>query len=241
MIVRKIASALVSLLLVATLLPAMAMAAVTANTSSTVEGVAGSVYSDVYTGVYAPASFEDLTSHWAKADIELLASHGIISGVSATEFQPDRSITRAEFAALVVRALDIPSVTSSAYFTDVTNSAWYASTVSSAVYTGIVNGYEDNTFRPSAQMTREELAAIVVRALDYVQVAASVPASAQASLLSPYSDADQIVWAHQEMAAALNAKLLNGISADKLGPANPATRAEAAVILTRFLKLADRL
>ncbi|WP_426451083.1 S-layer homology domain-containing protein [Paenibacillus sp. S-38] len=241
---RKIASLLAAFMMMAIMLPAMTFAAADSSAASANESVSDSVYTDVYNvneEVYAEVTFEDLASHWAQADIELLASKGLISGVTTSEFQPDRAITRAEFAALIVRSIELPSVTSSTYFTDVNASAWYAGTVASAVYADIINGYEDNTFRPNDSATREELAAIIVRALDNVQISAHVPQATQDKLLSGYTDANEVVWAQQELAAALNAHLINGVADNQLGSSKPATRAEAAVMLKRFLKLADRL
>lgn len=185
--------------------------------------------------VLAFAAFDDLSSHWAKNDIEVLVEQKIVDGVTPTQFEPDRSITRAEFAALVVRSLGLTSVTSSTYFSDVDVSDWYADTVSTATYAGLINGYEDNSFRPAAPVTREEMAAIVFRALTYAEVATTVPASTQKELLSQFKDADQIVWAHKEIAAALNAKIMNGMTADTFSPTGTATRAQAAVVVKRFL------
>lgn len=185
--------------------------------------------------VLAFAAFEDLSSHWAKKDIEYLVDQKIIEGVTPTQFEPDRSITRAEFAALVVRSLGLTTVASGTSFNDVDTSAWYADTVSAATYAGLINGYEDNSFRPAAPVTREEMTAIAIRALSYAQVATTVPASRQNELLSQFKDADQIVWAHKEIAAALNAKIINGMTEDTFSPTGTATRAQAAVVVKRFL------
>ncbi|ALS24172.1 MULTISPECIES: S-layer homology domain-containing protein [Paenibacillus] len=185
--------------------------------------------------VLAFAAFDDLSSHWAKKDIEALVEQKIVDGVTPTQFEPERSITRAEFAALVVRSLGLTSVTSSTYFNDVDASDWYADTVSTATYAGLINGYEDNSFRPAAPVTREEMAAIVIRALTYADVATIVPADTQKELLAQFKDSDQIVWAHKEIAAALNAKIINGMTADTFNPAGTATRAQAAAVVNRYL------
>lgn len=185
--------------------------------------------------VLAFAAFDDLSSHWAKKDIEALVEQKIVEGVTPSKFEPDRSITRAEFAALVVRSLGLTTVTSNTYFSDVDASSWYADTVSAATYAGLINGYEDNTFHPTAPVTREEMAAIIIRALTYSDVASEVNASRQAELLSQFKDADQIAWGHKEIAAALNAKIMNGMTEDTFSPTSTATRAQAATVLKRFL------
>ncbi|WP_426451081.1 S-layer homology domain-containing protein [Paenibacillus sp. S-38] len=193
----------------------------------------------IYTVIESNKSFDDLASHWAQSDVELLANKLVVDGVTADEFQPDRSITRAEFAALVVRSLSLNAVTTNTYFTDVNSSAWYANTVASATYAGIINGYEDNTFRPDAEITREELAAMVVRAANYAGIETSVSSSKQAEVLSKFEDADSIVWAQAEVAAAINAGLVNGLTDSEIAPVSEATRAQAATMLKRFLSLAD--
>ncbi|WP_248928734.1 S-layer homology domain-containing protein [Paenibacillus hamazuiensis] len=193
----------------------------------------------IYTVVELNKSFDDIASHWAKADIELLANKLVVDGVSDNKFDADRNITRAEFAALVVRALGLSTVSAASDFTDVKSGAWYADAVAAAAQAGIINGYEDKTFRPDAQITREELAAMAVRAMSYADIATTVSADDQASLLKKFKDADDIVWAKAEIAAAINAGLINGLTDTTLGPDSQATRAQTATILKRFLSTAN--
>ncbi|MCP1309706.1 S-layer homology domain-containing protein [Paenibacillus tyrfis] len=192
----------------------------------------------IYTVIEANKSFEDLASHWSKADVEMLANKLVVEGVSDKQFQPDRNITRAEFAALVVRSLGLNSVTANTYFTDINSSAWYAGVVATASKAGIINGYEDNTFRPDAQITREELAAMIIRSLTYAGVASEVSESNQAQQLAKFKDSSKIVWAKKEIAAAVNAGIINGLTDDTIGSAEKATRSQAATMLKRYLKLA---
>lgn len=189
----------------------------------------------VYTVIELDKSFSDIASHWGQTDIELLASKLIVDGVTDTTFEPDRNITRAEFAALVVRSLGLSSVTSATYFKDVTSDAWYTGVVNAAAKAGIVDGYEDGTFRPNAQITREELAAMVVRSFEYAGGKVEVDASAQAQILGQWSDANKIVWGHLEVAKAIKAGLVNGMTDTTLETNGQATRAQTAAMLKRFL------
>ncbi|MBP1157478.1 MULTISPECIES: S-layer homology domain-containing protein [unclassified Paenibacillus] len=189
----------------------------------------------IYTVIENNKSFEDLASHWAKADVELLANKLVVEGVSDNQFQPNRNITRAEFATLVVRSLGLTSGSSASQFSDVNAGAWYSGAVSAAVKAGIINGYEDNTFRPNTQITREELAAMVVRALNYAGVKTEISASKQAELLAKFNDANQIIWAQKEIAAAIHAGIINGLTDNTIGSASEATRAQSATMLKRFL------
>ncbi|MDF2959489.1 MAG: S-layer protein [Paenibacillus sp.] len=191
----------------------------------------------IYTVIELNKSFADVASHWSKADVELLANKLVVDGATETAFQPERNITRAEFAALVVRSLGLTPATTSASFTDVKSDAWYASTVATATYAGIINGYEDNTFRPDAQITREELAAMVIRAVNFADVSTSV--TDVDSVLSKFKDSNEIVWAQKEIAAAINAGIINGLTDTTIGSSEQATRAQAATMLKRFLSLAN--
>lgn len=192
--------------------------------------------SSIYTVVQSSKSFADVANHWSKADVELLANKLVVDGVTDTTFQPDRNITRAEFAALVVRALGLSSSSAANQFSDVKSGSWYAETVATAVKAGIIDGYEDGTFRPDAQITREELAAMSIRALNYADVATNV--SDPQSVLSKFKDAKDIVWAQNEIAAAINSGLINGLTDTTIGSAEQATRAQSATILKRLLSTA---
>ncbi|WP_281889405.1 S-layer homology domain-containing protein [Paenibacillus sp. YYML68] len=181
-------------------------------------------------------SFSDIGGHWSEATIKLLANKLVVDGVTATTFEPERSITRAEFAALVVRALGLTTSSgSSSSFKDVAASDWHAGVVAAAVKAKLVEGYEDGTFRPNATIKREELAAMVVRALDYAGAKPDVTASRQAALLAKYKDASSIVWAKQELATAIEAGVVDGMTDSTLGARMDATRAQSATMLQRLL------
>jgi len=192
--------------------------------------------SSIYTVVTANKSFTDVASHWSKADVELLANKLVVDGATDTTFQPDRNINRAEFAALVVRSLGLTTTGGTNKFTDVKSDAWYAGVVAAAAKAGIIDGYEDNTFRPDKQITREELAAMVVRAMNYADIATNV--TDPQSVLGKFKDSKDIVWAQKEIAAAINAGLINGMTDDTIGSSEQATRAQSATMLKRFLSVA---
>jgi hypothetical protein len=194
--------------------------------------------SSTYTVAKFNKSFADVQGHWAQSYIELLANKLVVDGVTDTTFEPDRSITRAEFAALVVRSLGLKTVdgaTAGATFSDVNSSEWYAGVVATAVKAGLIDGYEDGTFRPERHITREELAAMVVRAMNYAGMDTAVSDSEQASTLARFSDADQIVWGQRELAAAVRAGIVDGMTDTTLGSSQEATRAQSATMLKRYM------
>jgi hypothetical protein len=197
------------------------------NSIYTVLGVDNEQFADV------PAS------HWAAEDIQLLSNKLIVAGVSETQFQPTRSITRAEFAALVVRSLGLATNVEAEGegFSDVVDSAWYAEEVAAASNAGLIAGYPDGTFRPNQTITRAELASLVVRALAYAGEEVELTSTEQADILADFADADQIgTWATNELAVAVQAGIVLGVGADMIAPNKTATRAEATAMLARYLK-----
>ncbi|MFD0678220.1 MULTISPECIES: S-layer homology domain-containing protein [unclassified Paenibacillus] len=193
----------------------------------------------IYTVVELNKSFGDSKGHWAQGYIELLANKLVIDGVTDDTFQPERDITRAEFAALVVRALGLDQSVGSSSFGDVTSSDWFSGVVGAAVNAKIIDGYEDNTFRPNQAIKREELAAMVVRALSYAGAKPEVSSSQQSELLAKFTDANQIVWAQNELAVAIEAGIVDGITDSTISPNTQATRAQSATMLKRLLTKAQ--
>lgn len=122
----------------------------------------------IYTVVEFTKTFEDLNGHWAKADVEVLASKLVVKGMSPNRFAPENEITRAEFASLLVRAMGISEVNTSK-FPDVKSTNWFAGAVNAAAKAGLVDGFEDGTFRPSANITREQMAVMLKRMLQILQ------------------------------------------------------------------------
>ncbi len=195
--------------------------------------------SSIYAVIELDKTFSDINGHWAESYIKLLANKLVVDGVTDTTFQPERNITRAEFAALVVRALGLDTNSGSSTFTDVAAGEWYASVVSAAANARLVDGYEDGTFRPNATINREELAAMVVRALNYAGAKPDVSADKQTQLLAKFKDASKIVWANNEVATAIDAGIIDGMTDDTLGARDTATRAQSATMLKRLLSKAN--
>ncbi len=191
----------------------------------------------VYTIVQSKKSFQDITKHWAHADIELLASKLIIQGQSDTSFGPDNSITRAEFAALLVRSLGLKEDKSGTKFNDVTEDQWFAGAIGTAAKVGIVEGMEDGSFRPHANISREQMAVMIARAVKAAGHSIDI-GSKQAQILNVFADRGSInSWALTAVAQAVQAGIIQGMSADTFVPSDNATRAQAAVMLKRFLQV----
>src|SRR5690606_22420301 len=172
--------------------------------------------------------FADVTAeHWASSLIQQAAAKQFIEGKSENTFAPNDTITRAEFTAILARILGL-SPDGAAPFTDVAANAWYAPAIAAAYEAGLVNGVNDHSFAPQAGITREEMAVLLVRAMDYKKQGALGTASQDAvgqgttdgtsSVVNPqhnsvlnYEDADQISsWAMEAIRKATEAGIMQG-------------------------------
>jgi hypothetical protein len=178
----------------------------------------------------ARKSFVDVTPAscgWAQAAIEELAGAGIVAGVDGSHFEPGRAATRAEFASLLVKALGMEAKQGAkSPFKDVKDGAWYAEAVTTAAAKGLVKGYEDGSFRPEKTITREEVAAMLVRAMN-------LPATEEKLT---FKDSDSVsAWARNSVAVAAANGLVKGFTDGSFRPGAAASRAECAVMVYRML------
>ncbi|OXM14224.1 S-layer homology domain-containing protein [Paenibacillus herberti] len=182
------------------------------------------------------ARFNDVLPVWAKDHIANLSEKLIVEGTGKNLFEPKRSITRAEFAALVTRSLGVQPVTSSTYkFNDVVSSKWYAGTVAAAAEIGLVLGDDKGNFNPNAPITRKEVAAIVVRASEYAGKSVKLTDAEATAALAGFKDTANLGWAKAEVAAAVKAGLVLGQSKTQIAGNAFANRAEAATLIARYL------
>lgn len=171
--------------------------------------------------------FADMQGHWAVSEVERLASKRIVSGKSITHYAPDRSITRAEFAAILVRALGIKTDRAGAgnVFEDVAASTWYAAEVEAAFKAGLVSGMSRTHFAPEEQITREQIAVMLMNAQALVNNESKAIDQFSHSLASFADGSEVSAWARDAMTKAVAVHLIQGMSNDRLAPAAPATRA----------------
>ena len=156
---------------------------------------------------------------------------GLMTGTSATTFAPNATTTRAMIVSILARQENVTSA-EDAGFTDVAAGDWYATAVNWAAREGIVAGFEDESFRPNAAITREQLAAILCNYSAWKGEDTSARAD-----LSRYSDAAEVSgWANDVMQWAVAEGLISGMTADELQPQGSATRAQVAAILQRYLE-----
>ena len=115
----------------------------------------------------AGKTFNDTANHWAKEQIAIASALGIVNGYDASTFGPDDSITREQMAVMVVKAAQLEPVEGDTTFVDNNQiSAWAAGAVAAAFNNKIINGYEDNTFRPQRGSSRAEAVTVILNALN---------------------------------------------------------------------------
>ncbi|WP_419892233.1 S-layer homology domain-containing protein [Paenibacillus xylanexedens] len=198
--------------------------------------IINSLTNSTYALIYHPATFSDVTNHWSRDDVQDLASRLIVQGTGENVFAPDRSITRAEFTAVLLRGLGLhsPRSTEAASFTDVKTGSWYEDEVQTAVSYGLISGYADESFRPNNEISRAEALTIVSRAMKLVGLA-QADASETTSLLSTYSDSAKVQsWAAEPVASAIKQELVQGADGKLMSDAD-ISRAQSAAIVKRLL------
>ena len=172
--------------------------------------------------------FTDIAGHWAKDDIEAMVALGVVSGVTETTFEPDRSVTRAEFATLIAKALKLNGTTSED-FADVLSGEWYYTFVHTAASAGLIAGY-DGYFRPDDPITREEMAVVLAKA--YALRGGAVLSGG----IEKFADRDEIAdWAYASVDTVTTAGLISGMTPTTFVASSYTTRAQAVSVLRRLL------
>lgn len=178
--------------------------------------------------VPAMAAFRDTAGHWAEKTLDEWQDKGLIDGYGDGSFQPDVTMTRAEFAKLVNRTLGF-TAESAISFSDVTERDWFYAEVARAVAAGYAQG-SGGMFRPNQAVTRAEAAAMLARALDL---------AANEERADAFADAASIpAWARGSVGAVAESGYMNGYPGGTFGAGGTITRAEAVVTLDRILKSA---
>jgi hypothetical protein len=190
--------------------------------------------------INADKTFDDVQNHADRIVIEALASRGVLSGKDNANFDPDAGVTRAEFAAIVTRALGLPE-TEDSVFTDVPDSAWYAKPVGTAYHYGIVSGVTPANFNPNGAITRQETAVMVARAAKLCGMNTDTDALTIRDTLAQFDDYRTAAdWAQGALAFCYGADIMDDAALD-IKPEEPVRRAEIARMLHGMLSAANLL
>lgn len=168
-----------------------------------------------------------------------MATNGYVKGMGDGTFAPDIAVTRAEFATLLVNELQLKDE-GTIIFLDVPEDAWYCGFVARASAAGLIKGYNDEQFGPEESITREQMAAMIARALQYQGKLKDTGDTG--ALMDKFADKDLISdWAATPVAQIVSQEIIKGRpSANEtllFAPQDNATRAEATAMLKRLLGL----
>ena len=163
-----------------------------------------------------------------------LAKDGIVNGMTETTFEPQGTLTRAEFATMLYRVSYAPVVTGESTYSDVKTGDWYYNAVVWATEAGVVNGMGDGTFAPNDNITRQEMATMLYRLAKAEKV--------EEDKLASFPDAASVAdWAKDAMNWAVSTEIVNGSTHDDkvnyLDPTATALRCQAAAVACRYLAL----
>lgn len=173
------------------------------------------------------ATLSDIKGHWAENYINRAVNYGFVLGYPDGTFVPDRPVSRAEFTKMVNSAFG-NSGTANLSFTDVPYYEWYYDQVSKAVSAAYVTGYEDNTFRPGNNITRQEAAVMIARL---------VPTYGSSKSITGYQDYSSISdWARAALIKVTGKGYLGPYSGGLLHPTDKLSRAQAAKIIVDILE-----
>lgn len=171
-------------------------------------------------------NLSDVQGHWAQDYINQLVSMGAIGGYPDGTFKPDRNITRAEFTAILVKAFNLKPQ-GGKVFNDTANH-WAKDVIATAASYGIVGGYSDTSFGPDDPITREQMAVMIVKAVNLPVTSGDISFKDQASI-SP--------WAVNAIETAAKNNIMSGYPDGSIQPHGNATRAEAATVIVKALHL----
>jgi len=176
------------------------------------------------------SNFSDTRGNWAEQYISTLADRSIIGGFPDGSFKPSADITRAQFAAIAVRAFNLPPSNNNSSFTDVRSNYWASPAISAVSNSGLVTGFPDGTFRPEERITRAQALVILAKALGN-------KFSPNASKLERFSDRQAVPdWARESISKAASAGIIvNFPDARQISPNNLASRGEVAALTYQTL------
>lgn len=176
-------------------------------------------------------SFSDVpATHWASGAVQVMVAQQVVTGTSDLTFSPYQNVTRAEFAALIARKLNLKTSETNR-FNDVASGKWYAESITATAEAGIVTGTSGSAFAPDELISRQEMVAMLIKAY-LLKNNQSMSAMEDAS---PFADQGSISkWAQPYAAYAHELGLIQGRSGNKFQPLQHATRAEAVHLISKL-------
>ncbi|NOU74282.1 hypothetical protein GC098_23285 [Paenibacillus sp. LMG 31458] len=170
----------------------------------------------------------DIGKHWAEVTIGKAIKDGIVSGYPDTSFKPNKNVTRAEFAVMLMNGLKPIGEGAKLAFADENEiGTWAKNAVAQAVKAGFIQGYDDGTFRPNEPITRTEMASMIAGAMNL---------KADPSAATGFADDQEIPsWGKGAVIALKQAGVVSGNENNQYLPSGSTTRAEAVTVIINML------
>ncbi|RTE11718.1 S-layer homology domain-containing protein [Paenibacillus whitsoniae] len=182
------------------------------------------------------ASFSDIAGHWAEASLKQAVSSGIVSGYPDGTFKPNHTVTRAEFAVMLMHGLkpqgDGDALAELTFKDSANIPSWAQKAIAQAVQAQIISGYEDSSFRPDVEITRAEMAVMIANALKL---------KVELNVATGFADDQDVpAWAKGAVAWLAEQKLVEGHDANEFAPTASTTRAEAVTVILNALAMKSK-
>lgn len=187
------------------------------------------------------AAKDDISGTYFEKEMRQLIDAGILQGYGDGTYGPNDQVTRAQFTTFVVRALELPvgdtvDFSTGDLYKDVDPDQWYAAPIAAATAAGLINGYPDGRFGPKDNITRQDMAMIIVRAAEAKGVV-----SEEKALNFEDNNAIQ-PYAVEAVKKLIGLEIINGKGKDGkiyFAPKDMTTRGETAAVITRLLKVIE--
>jgi hypothetical protein len=190
-----------------------------------------------YTAAWTNPLTDVASTDWFYDAVKYVNQNSLMSGTTATAFEPNATMTRAMLVTVLYRMEGTPAITGTNSFTDVEDGQWYTDAVIWASANGIVGGYGGGIFGTNDAITREQLAAILYNYAKYKNYDVT-----KTTDLTAYTDITSVdSWAINAMQWAVSLGLITGTTDTTLDPIGSASRAQVATILMRFIESSDEM
>ncbi len=184
--------------------------------------------SDIWDNPYSDITDTD----WYYDAIRFVTESGLMNGIGTDTFGPGLSTSRGMIITILYRLEGEPSTALVYTFKDVASGKYYADAVAWGATAGIIEGYDADTYGPNINITREQLSAIIHRYAQYKEYDV-----VDSDDLSSFPDASSVSsWALADVQWAAGAGIMSGTDTGALAPRSESTRAQAAVMLMRFMQ-----
>ncbi|MEQ6356874.1 S-layer homology domain-containing protein [Lysinibacillus sp. M3] len=175
---------------------------------------------------------DELSGHMHESGLRYLISKDALLQDANGSYRPNDTVTRGEFATYIAKALNLEKK-DNITFTDVPDTYLFASDIKLAASAGIITGYTDGSFKPNARISREHMAVMLIRAVDYLKIPKGTPSTTFMDNAAIFKDF------RQDIAIGADLGLIKGSSNGMFLPKDNATIGEASTFVLRLILLAD--